>query len=276
MASIAQSLTGATGSFTWLWEFLRQELAPYPGRTSLIARMVAASTLTMIIGMTFQIPYTAFAAIFAFVLSRESHEGTAKAAYALVVGSVLGGVYVVVGAMLVLGNPMLRFLWVGGTLFLGFYGLSALSSYAVAARFAYLTVITIPLWDSRISPESKVESTLWAVGSITIGSAAALLIEIAFAGFVRTDQVTAAIVERLVSVEDLLTSFANGHPMPAAARSSLVRLATVGISRLREVLQRSGYDAPHKQETGAIIALVGRLVDIAANLGGIRQLGYGR
>jgi hypothetical protein len=87
---------------------------------------------------------------------------------------------------------VLRFLWVGGTLFLAFYGLSALSNYTVAARFAYLTVITIQLWDSRISPESKVESTLWAVGANTLGSVATLLTEIAFAGFRRTDQLSAA------------------------------------------------------------------------------------
>jgi multidrug resistance protein MdtO len=182
------------------------------------------------------------------------------------VGSALGGVYVVVGAMAVLGNPMLRFLWVGVTLFLAFYGLSALSNYTVAARFAYLTVITIPLWDSRISPESKVESTLWAVGAITLGSVATLLMEIAFAGFRRTDQLSSAILERLVSVEDLLTCLADGHPVPVPTRSALVRLATVGISRLREVLQRSVYNSQHKQEMGALVALVGRLVDIAANL----------
>src|ERR1700683_4120450 len=104
VASIAQSLDGAAGSFTWLREFLRQELAPYRGRASLVTRMVTASTLTMIIGVTFQIPYTAFAAIFALVLSRESLSGTAKAAGAFAVGSALGGVYVVVGAMAVLGN----------------------------------------------------------------------------------------------------------------------------------------------------------------------------
>jgi len=266
MGAIAQSLAGATGSFTWLWEFLRQELAPYRGRAALVTRMVAAATLTMIIGVTFQIPYTAFAVLFALVLSRESLEGTTKAARALVVGSVLAGIYVVVGAMLVLGNPMFRFLWVGGTLFLAFYGLSALSNYTVAARFAYLTVITIPLWDSRISIGSKVTNTLWAVGAISLGSVITLLMETAFAGFRRTDQLSAAILERLVSVEDLLTCFANGHPAPEATRSALVRLATVGISRLREVLQRSGYNAQHKQELGALVALVGRLVDIAANL----------
>jgi multidrug resistance protein MdtO len=165
-----------------------------------------------------------------------------------------------------LGNPVLRFLWVGGTSFLAFYGLSALSNYTVAARFAYLTVITIQLWDSRISPESKVESTLWAVGANTLGSVATLLTEIAFAGFRRTDQLSAAMLERLVSVEDLLTCLADGHPVPASTRSPLVRLATVGITRLREVLQRSVYNAQHKQQTGALVALVGRLVDIVANL----------
>jgi len=254
------------GSLTWLWEFLRQELTPYRGRTSLVIRMVTASTLTMIVGVTFQIPYTAFAAIFALSLSRESIEGTRKAAYALVVGSALAGVYVVVGAILVLGNPMLRLLWVGATLFLAFYGLSALSNYTVAARFAYVTVITIPLWDSHIPTESKVASTLWAVGAISLGSLITLLTEVAFAGFRRTDQWNAAILERLGSVEDLLTCFANSDPVPEATRSAMVRLATVGISRLREVLQRSGYNAQRKQEMGTLVALVGRLVDIAANL----------
>jgi len=254
------------GSLTWLWEFLRQELTPYRGRTSLVIRMVTASTLTMIVGVTFQIPYTAFAAIFALSLSRESIEGTRKAAYALVVGSALAGVYVVVGAILVLGNPMLRLLWVGATLFLAFYGLSALGNYTVAARFAYVTVITIPLWDSHIPTESKVASTLWAVGAISLGSLITLLTEVAFAGFRRTDQWNAAILERLGSVEDLLTCFANSDPVPEATRSAMVRLATVGISRLREVLQRSGYNAQRKQEMGTLVALVGRLVDIAANL----------
>jgi multidrug resistance protein MdtO len=161
---------------------------------------------------------------------------------------------------------MLRLLWVGATLFLAFYGLSALGNYTVAARFAYVTVITIPLWDSHIPTESKVASTLWAVGAISLGSLITLLTEVAFAGFRRTDQWNAAILERLGSVEDLLTCFANSDPVPEATRSAMVRLATVGISRLREVLQRSGYNAQRKQEMGTLVALVGRLVDIAANL----------
>jgi multidrug resistance protein MdtO len=108
MDAITQNLSGSTRTPSWLWDFLREELAPYPGRVSLVVRMVTASTLAVIIGMTFRIPYTAFAALFALVLSRESIEATASAARALVMGVVLGAAYVIIGALFVLGNPMLR------------------------------------------------------------------------------------------------------------------------------------------------------------------------
>jgi multidrug resistance protein MdtO len=72
MGAIAQSLSGATGRFTWLWEFLRQELAPYRGRASLVTRMVTASTLTMIIGVTFQSLYRVCCHICARSIARKS------------------------------------------------------------------------------------------------------------------------------------------------------------------------------------------------------------
>ena len=266
MGSITESLAGSTHRSAWLWEFLREELASYPGRVSLVVRMVTASTLVMIIGMTFRIPHIAYAALFALILSRESVAETAKAAGDLVVGVMLGAAYVIAGAMLVLGNPMLRFLWVGATLFLAFYTLSALSNYTAAARFAYLIVITISLWDGNDSAESKVENTLWAVGAIMLGSVVTLLMELVFASFKRIDDLTEGIMDRLVTVRDLLDAYANGQEVPAATSSALMRLATVGTSRLRGILQRSGGDAHRRQQMGALVALVGRLVDIAANL----------
>ena len=266
MGAIVQSLFGSARTSTWYWEFLREELAPYPGRVSLVVRMVTASTLVVIIGMTFRIPYTAFAALFALVLSRESIEATANAARALVIGVVLGAAYVIFGALFALGDPMLRFLWVGGSLFLAFYTLSALSNYAAVARFAYLIVITIPLWDSHDSAASKVESTLWAVGAITIGSVITFVMELVFASFKRTGELSEAIMERLIAVEELLEHYADGDEVPVATRSKLTRLATVGTSRLRSILQRSGLAARNQQHMGALVALVGRLVDIAANL----------
>ena len=266
MATIAQSLAASNGRFAWLWRFLRDEMAPYRGRSALVVRMVTAATVVMIISMTFRVPYGAYGAIYALALSRESLESTANAARAMAIGLVLGGAYVLVGAMLVLNDPMLRFLWVVGSLFLVFYLISALSSYAAAARFGYLIIITIPLWDLHTSAEQKVEGTLWAVGTITVASIITLLLEMVFASFRREDDLIEGITERLVSVEELLAYYLDERPINADTRSGVARLAVVGTSRLRRMLQRSNYDPQHEQKMAAVVALVGRLVDVAANL----------
>jgi multidrug resistance protein MdtO len=266
MGAIVQSLPGSNDRFAWFWELLRDEMAPYQGRAALVARMVTAATLVMIISMTFKVPYGAYGAIYALVLSRESLESTASAVRAMAIGFVLAGAYVVVGAMLVLGDPMLRFLWVVGSLFLVFYLMNALSSYAASARFGYLIIITIPLWDRHISAEMRVEGTLWAVGAITIASVITLLLEMAFAAFRGGDDLTDGISERLLCVEELLAHYADDRAVEAATQTAVTRLAMVGTSRLRGRLQRSNYGPQYEQQIGAVVALVGRLVDIAANL----------
>jgi multidrug resistance protein MdtO len=266
MASIARSLPDSKGPLAWLWGILSDEMAPYPGRAALVARMVSAATVVMIISMTFRVPYGAYGAIYALVLSRESLESTASAVRTMAVGYALAGTYVLIGAMLVLGDPMLRFLWVAGTLFLVFYLMSALSSYAASARFGYLIIITIPLWDRHIPAEQKVEGTLWAVGTITIASVITLLLEMVFAAFRRRDDLTEGITERLVCVEELLLLYADDCVADAPAQSTVTRLAIVGTSRLRLMLQRSSYGPQYAQQMGAVVALVGRLVDVAANL----------
>jgi multidrug resistance protein MdtO len=262
---MAQSLPRSISWPAWFRQFLRHELAPYRGRAALVARMVTASTLVMIICMTFKIPYATYAAYFALTISRESVAGTAAATRALVVGSLFGGAYVVVSAMLVVGNEMLRFLWVGATFLLAFYVISALSDYAAAARFAYLVVITIPVLDRQITGQAKVASILWAVGSLAIGSVVPLLMEIVFAAFRRTDDLTSAITERLACIEELLTCYLDNSLVDPAARSTIERLASVGTSRLRRMLQRAGYEPQHEQQTAAVLALAGRLVDLAAD-----------
>src|SRR5882757_4858946 len=209
MAAIAQGFPGSNGRFAWLWEFLRDEMAPYRGRTALVVRMVTAATVVMIISMTFRVPYGAYGAIYALVLSRESLESTASAVRTMAIGYVLAGAYVLIGAMLVLDDPMLRFLWVVGTLFLVFYLMSALSSYAASARFGYLIIITIPLWDRHVPAGPKVEGTLWAVGTITGASVITLLLEMLFAAFRRDDDLAEGIAERLVTVEELLAHYAD-------------------------------------------------------------------
>ena len=76
MATLAQTVPKSSTALLWIREFLKAELAPYPGRAALVARMCVPATLVMLLTMTFQIPYGAYGAIFALTVSSESAEET--------------------------------------------------------------------------------------------------------------------------------------------------------------------------------------------------------
>lgn len=266
MAAIAQPLEGSGGRLAWLWPFLWEELRPYRGRGTMVVRIVIATTLMMIVAVTFQIPYAAYGAVYALTLSRESVEATTSAVRIVAVSLVLAGAYAIFGALLVLGEPAARFLWVVGTLFLIFYAMSALNNYAGVSRFGYLIVVTIPLWDSQIPAGQKVTGTLWAIAIITLGSYVTLLLEIAFAAFKKTDDLMEGISNRLEYVEALLRCHGETRALDPDTQSQVTRLATVGTSRLRRILRRANYNPLYAEQMAAVVGQAGRLVDLAANL----------
>src|ERR1700689_1328299 len=205
MAVLAPSAPAAPRSTTWFLEFLRVELTPYPERAALVARMVIAATILMLITMTFRMPYGAYASLYALTISRESPQTTGRAVKSIVAAFIIGGAYVLFSAWFFFGDPLLRLLWVVGSLFTSFYVISTMTNYGAAARFGYLIIITVPLWDRQIPTELRVEGTLWAVWAITIASVVAALGALVFGALRPGDELVGSIAERLASVEELLT-----------------------------------------------------------------------
>lgn len=265
MATLAPTLPKSFTPLVWLKEFLNEELAPYPGRAALVARMTIAATIVMLLSMTFQMPYGAYAAIYALTISHESAEATAKAAKTLIVGFALSVLYVLIGAMFFLQDPNLRLLWVVATLFLVFYALSAMTNYAAAARFGYLVIITIPLWDRQVPAESKIEGTLWAFGAISLGTLITVAVERIYAELKGSDLILQPLGDRLAVTEKLLNCYADGLFVDEKTQERITCFAMVGTSAIRRTLQRSAYPPAYREQMGAVIALVGRLVDVAAN-----------
>src|SRR6204780_2765343 len=265
MATLAKSIPSSQ-PLAAFWDFLKQELTPYPGRAALVARMVIAVTLVMIITMTFRLPYAAYAAAFALTISRESPQITVKALRTIVVGWALGAAYILIGALFFLENPVLRFLWVIVTLFAIFYAISAMTNSGAASRFGYFVIITVPLWDLHVAAELKVETTLWAVWTITISSVVTALVELVFAELRHRDDFVQSLANRLASVEGLLACYLADRPVDETTKKRVTHFAVLGASRLRRILTSSSYARQYNEQMGAVVALVGRLVDIAANL----------
>ena len=252
-------------SLAWLEQFLKDELSPYRGRTALVARMIIAATLVMGIGMVFRVPYGFQGAIYALTVSRESSQATFKSAATILSLTGIGGAYLLASASIVISIPTLHLLWVLASFFLGFYAISTIRNFGASSTFAIMICVGVPLWDRHVSAETNVEDTLWLCLASAIGVVVTVGVEILFSRIKPGEDIVAGVADRLAAVENLLMCFANNRSVDRA-QANVVRLAMVGTSMLRRILQRSAYAPNYAEQMGAVIALTGRIVDLAANL----------
>jgi multidrug resistance protein MdtO len=266
MAAVTPSSSEWARPMPMLRDVLREELAPYPGRGILAARMVVAATLMMLVDLTFGLPDAAYGAIYTLAMSRESTRATVTAAKNSILVLLLGTAFAIVGAMCTLDDPMLRMLWLITTLFTAFFAISVITDYATATGLGILIALTIPLWDQYIPVELKVTGALWAAGQTIIAGLVTVLVALAFEGLGHGDDLLIFIAERLTGVENLLKCYSESRPVDENTAKQITRLAVLGTSTLRSNLRRSGYSPHYVEQMGAVAALVGRLVDIAASL----------
>ena len=265
MEAVIPNATVCPSPSGWLREFLKEELAPYPGRGKLVTRMVIAATLVMLITMTYRLPF-GYQAIFALTISRETHWATARTTVIAVLALLPTAGYLITGTIFSLGDPMLRMLWVIASLLIGFLGIRIIADYTAASAFGSLVAISIPILDQHISTELKVKQMLWALGVTGLAAIIAALVALLFAGLKPGDFLIRSITERLASVEQLLRCYATGLPVEDNAAKKITRMAMLGTSTLRRNIQRSGYSPHFAEQMGVVVALVGRLVDTAATL----------
>ncbi len=270
MEAVAQPVTEWHHPLSWFREFLKQELTSYPGRVALVARMVICATLLMLISMTFRLPFAFQSCIFTFIISRESTRATLKATTTVIISFGIAALYVILGATVWVGEPLLRLLWIIGSLFLAFFIIGTMSDYVGALGFGILTAITLPLWDSHVTTEIQVERTLWALGQTSMACGITLLVELAFAGLKAADEPVRSLTERLNAVEKLLAGYAARGSVDHSLKQELTHFSMVGTSRLRRFLRRSTHLLHFREQMGTLIALVGGLVDLAANLAALR------
>src|SRR6202041_1594951 len=167
--------TRPTVSWPWFREFIRWEVAPYPGRLSTVIRMTIAVTLVMIIVVTFRIPNAALAGLFTILLARENLAATWLGGRLIVLGFVLASLYTLFGMMLFRGYPMMHFFWVIGSLYLIFFVIRTTTNYAAALAFAIPIGVAVPVWDHTLPSQGQVEGTLWPIVIIAVAAGATVL-----------------------------------------------------------------------------------------------------
>lgn len=266
MGTLAHSIPDAPHPLTWLREFLKHELAPYPGRAVTVARMVLAATLAMIICNTFRIPYAFLAAIFALLISRESRRATISSAGTLLAVAATAVLYILASIQFVISVPTLHFLWNIGSLFLAFYILAILTNYGASLGFALLISVCITIWDRHLSGETNVEDTLYLFLVVLIAVVVTSTVELVFKRVRPGDDIVLPIADRLSAIHSVLICYSEGRPVDEPTQEKIARLGMLGTSRLRHDLGWSNYSPNYRAQMSGVVALVGRLVDITTAL----------
>ena len=249
----------------WFWNFLKQELIPYPGRLWIVGRITISATIVMILVMTFRIPNGYLGAFFTLLLSRENPTATLRAGIRTVLIFLAGTLYTAVSVRMLIGDPLTHFLWVAVSIFCCFY-LLRIVDYGTASPFGFGVLGAIPLWDTTtLNVNTRMEDTLWTTGAVALAVVVSIAVEYVFRRVHPTTDLTEGIEIRMQTVENVLRSAATGRPLESQWEKRLSMYATVGTSRLRRLILRSSYSSHFKAQMGTAIALVGRLVDIASS-----------
>lgn len=250
----------------WFPDFLKKELAHYPGRGALVARMVIAATVTMILIVTFRIPGGVVGALSAFLFSRENLVSTARSAIFLISAFAIGALFIPIGARLLASTPETHFLWVGCSLFLVFFLLRCLANYGVATGLALVVSNVVGIWYLPGPAGTNVELTLWLIAATLIGALVTLGVEVVFYAMHGRDDLLAGLDTRLALIEDLMASYADRRPVEHPTQASLAQFAIVGAGALRSYAARSSYTQFYRARMTTLVSLVARSIDFAAAL----------
>src|SRR5215475_2166261 len=256
----------------WLWQFLKTELAPYPGRAWAVTRITIAATISMVLVMTFRVPFGYLAALAPFFLSRENPTATLRSLIGIAVVSAVAALYAIGGAILLLDDPLTHFLWVATSAFLAFYLIRVLSNYGLAVGFGAIAGATVPLWDeTHLTVNARTENTLWVVYSLIIGAAVTAAVEYLFHRVHPIDDLRLGIENRLGAVEDVLRQIAADRPVTGKTEEDISLYSVLGTSGLRRQLLQSSYPRPFIAQMNVAVALLGRLIDLADSLRIVRS-----
>jgi len=268
--SVAVAAAPPAGSLdsriAWFWQFLKNELSPYPGRAWVVGRMTIAATIVMIIVMTFRMPLGFLGGIYTLFLTRENPTLTMRAAVRVTLMYAAATVYTICGVILLVGSPITHFIWIVFSLLLAFYLIRVIPDYFTAIGFGFTLAAAIPLWDETLlTVNQRTENTLWVGASVVLGAAVTVAVEYLFRRVHPVTDLTLAIETRLEAVEQLLRQIATRDPV-FRPQEQLSLYAQVGASRLRRLVLRSGNPPQFIVQMSAAVALIGRLIDLASSL----------
>ena len=254
-----------------LFDFLRRELAPTPGRGGATFRLTLACLAATIPILTHRIPHGLVVMIVMYLITQEDTAAT-------LIGSIMGviGVTIGLGAALLAWEISLDIDWLRIVFFIVFF-FGGLFLKRVLTIGALGSAIGVPAAMVMIipdvyppDPELLVEFVLWIWWCVILGLSVNLGVQLLLSPGDPLMLLRRELDTRLQTVAQLLRRLATNDAAETAATASLNSLATAGMSRPLALLKTSSlihsWARARHEKLSALITLVDRLVTAATAL----------
>ena len=246
--------------------FLRQELAPFPGRAVGTLRIVIACCAVLVLCMTLHVPEAYLGVWIVTRVAMEESSDSLLLGIVFIVALTIGLAIPLVLLTFAMDQPALRFCLVAALAVLGLF----LRRVFVIGAFGFLIgligtmIMTVP--DFIRIPEQAVRGTLWLWSVFALGIGAAVAANLLIAPSDPATLLLEELTARVRAAEDAIARYLGG----GGGESAVARLATTGVARLLKLLKSAEIVHPslrgrHAQQS-ALITLIDRLVTTAAAL----------
>ena len=141
--------------------WLAYELAPREGRGSAVARMAAASAITVAIAMVFRIPEPTYMTYIVFLISRDEKAATITSGVGGLIAGTVGILATLALFLIDLSEPALRLPAMAAITFLAMYSVRVFALGPITYLAGFVIVLLQSVVDDVPSPEKLTRLTLW-------------------------------------------------------------------------------------------------------------------
>lgn len=174
------ALTEPRSRWAELASWLRDELAPRPGRIAAVARIAVICAITVIVAMVFEIPLPAYMPYIAILLSRKEYIGTLIGAVGGAIAATVGVVLSLLFFMVDASEPALRIPLMALSTYVGMFLTRTSAIGPIAFLAGFILVISQTVIDAVPSTEALTRLVLWLWVVALFPATLAVLVDLAF------------------------------------------------------------------------------------------------
>jgi len=248
-------------------DFLKRELAPFPGRLNVMLRCILTSAIVIVASMALEVPELALSLLVVFYVTQSNVVVTRLVGVMFIVGSTLGIGLSILLLKFTFDYPLLRIV-VASLLFFGsVYFMRVLKIGVVFFIVAIVVIYVQSFVDQTDQADLLIRAVLWVWIAVNYPIALTLVVNTLLLPAEPQLQLKAEIHRQLAALDTRLTQLIDGTTSAAQITLASVQQGALALQKLlRFTTMRDAHYREHQALQLACIATVSRLYRGASEL----------